>query len=164
MPQQRKNKFLVFIVCTLLFSCSKKPYFEEYIKVDSTGWHTDSVGSFTIDIQDTNSSYIVYFNLRANDSYGYSNLYLFREIIREDHLEYRDTAQLTLADEYGKWLGKGIGELKTFSRIYRAQPLRFNAKGTYTFTFEQAMRDELLMGIEDIGLTLYREENGKEKD
>ena len=41
-------------------------------------------------------------------AYPYSNLWL--EITyRGDHKVYRDTVNLTLADVYGRWIGKGFG-------------------------------------------------------
>ena len=148
----------------LVVACEPGPMYENYLLVESVGWHQDSTASFQVEITDTNAPYMVIFNLRANDAYPYSNLYLFREIRSEEGLEYRDTAEVTLADAYGRWLGEGIGELKTYSRPYRAQPLRFNRKGTYTFTFTQAMRTAQLPGVEAVGLTLYKEENGKEEN
>jgi gliding motility-associated lipoprotein GldH len=136
--------------------------YESYLDVNSKGWHQDSTASFEVTIDDTTAAYMVIFNLRANDDYPYSNLYLFREIQSETVLEYQDTAAVKLADEYGRWLGDGLGELKTFSRAYRAQPLRFNRRGTYTFSFTHAMRVEVLKGVEDVGLTLYKKEDGKD--
>lgn len=156
-----KLLFLPFAVSLLLCSCQQKPYYENYLKVSEQGWHQDSAAIFEVEISDTTSSYAVIFNLRANGSYPYSNLYLFRTVSSEEGLEYQDTAQVILADQYGKWLGEGIGELKTFSRPFRAQALRFNRSGNYTFKFVQAMRDEYLRGVEDVGLTLYKEKDGE---
>lgn len=136
--------------------------YEKYLSVNTKGWYADSTAKFEVTIEDTTVPYLVVFNLRANDNYPYSNLYLFREIKSEGRLEYQDTALVTLADQYGRWLGDGLGELKTFSRPYRAQPLRFNRKGNYTFSFTHAMRNEVLQGVEDVGLTLYKKENGKD--
>jgi len=122
------------------------------------------VARFEVEIEDTMSFYAVFFNLRANNNYPNSNLYLFRTIYSEEGIEYRDTANLTLADPYGRWLGEGVGDLKTFQRIYRKQPLRFAKPGTYTFEFVQAMRIDPLQGVEDIGLSIYKQGNGEEEN
>lgn len=151
--------WLVPTAVLFISACSERPYFEQYLPVSKQGWHLDSAASFEVEIKDTTSTYAVLFNLRANDAYPYSNIYLFRSVFSDDGLEYQDTAQVILADAYGKWLGDGIGELKTFTRPFRAQPLRFNRRGTYTFKFVQGMRDTLLTGVEDVGLTIYKEEN-----
>lgn len=153
--------WLVLIAVVFTTACSEKPFYEKYLPVSQQGWQLDSAAIFEVDIQDTTSTYAVLFNLRANDAYPYRNIYLFRSVWSEDGLEYQDTAKVILADAYGKWLGEGIGELKTFTRPFRAQPLRFNKRGTYTFKFVQGMRDTLLPGVEDVGLTIYKEEYGE---
>jgi len=145
-----------------LSSCDEPPYFEEYLKVGESGWLADSSASFQVEIEDTSSAYALVFNLRANDDYPYSNLYLFRKILSAESTEYADTAQIFLADAYGRWLGDGIGELKTFQRPYRRVPLSFRKKGVYTFEFSQAMRTQALTGVEEVGLTIYKIENGQD--
>ena len=153
---------LIIAAAFNLSSCDERPYFEEYLKVDKNGWIADSSAQFQVQIDDTSSAYALVFNLRANDNYPYSNLYLFRKILSEESTEYADTAQLFLADAYGRWLGDGIGELKTFQRAYRREPLSFRKKGIYTFEFRQAMRTDALSGVEEVGLTVYKIEDGKD--
>ncbi len=154
---------LLISITVFLSSCEESPYFEEYLSVDENGWLADSSARFQVKIEDTSSAYALIFNLRANDNYPYSNLYLFRKISSEENTEYADTAQIFLADAYGRWLGDGIGELKTFQRPYRREPLSFRQKGIYTFEFRQAMREKALAGVEEVGLTIYKIEDGQNK-
>lgn len=160
----RKAKVYLFalLLGLSLVACEETPYYESYLPVNEAGWYADSAARFEVTIEDTLSYYLIYFNLRANNDYPKANLYLFRSIYSDGNLEYRDTANLTLADPYGRWLGDGIGELKTFQRVYRREPLRFSKAGTYTFEFVQAMREDPIIGIEDLGLTIYKQENGPE--
>lgn len=153
----------LLLLSIALSGCQEQPYYEQYQEVAPSGWHKDSVKSFAVEIEDTTATYAVIFNLRANSQYPYSNLYLFRNIGSEAGKEYADTANLTLANAYGEWLGTGVGDLKTFSRPFRAQPLRFNRRGTFRFNFTQAMRRDTLPGVEDVGLTLYKQENGAQE-
>ena len=154
---------LVALLVLLGTSCKQSPVYEEYLQVGEEGWHQDSTAEFKVEIEDTTNPYVVQFNLRANDNYPYANLYLFREVSSAADLEYRDTAQIILADRYGEWLGEGIGDLKTFRRPFRNQPLRFNEPGAYTFSFTQAMRKDQLEGIKSVGLTIYPYTNEFEK-
>jgi len=162
--RQAKSIFLLPLLLLFFSSCGEEPFYEEYISVNDAGWIADSIASFELEVDDTVSAYRVVLTFRANNDYPHSNLYLFREILSEDGLEYRDTANFILADPYGKWLGDGMGELKTFARLFRRQPLRFNKKGTYRFRLEQAMRVDTLKGIKDIGISIYKEANGKEEN
>lgn len=145
-------------------ACKERPFYETFAPVNKAGWYTDSIASFEFEVEDTLSSYRVFLNFRANNDYPYSNLYLFRRIYSEQGLEYSDTANLIMADAYGKWLGEGLGELKTFKRVFRRQPLRFTHTGTYRFEIVQAMREDPLIGVEDIGISIYKELDGKAED
>ncbi len=148
----------------LISSCGERPYYESYLEVKEGTWYADSLASFEVEIEDTLSSYPILVNLRANDKYPYANLFLFRKIYSEEGLEYSDTVEFKMADAYGRWLGEGVGELKTFTRVYRKEPLRFNRAGTYRFEFIQAMRMDPLPGIEDVGLTIYKNTYGEEEN
>jgi gliding motility-associated lipoprotein GldH len=68
----------------------------------------------------------------------------------------RDTAELTLADYDGRWLGSGMGSVK-FSHFLFQKDVRFKQAGTYRFVFEQAMRVNELNGINDIGLRIEKQ-------
>lgn len=161
---KKASIFLALIGLFSLSSCEETPFYEEYLAIDGSTWQVDSVARFEIEIEDTLSTYPIVLNIRANDDYPYANLYLFRKIYSEDGLEYSDTAEFKMADAYGRWLGVGIGELKTFKRVYRREPLRFNRPGTYRFEFVQAMRTDPLPGIEDFGLTIFKNEYGEAKE
>ena len=61
-----------------------------------------------------------------------------------------------LAEPSGKWLGKGISNVRDCQVLLR-RGLRFPQKGNYVFEFEQAMREKELAGIMDIGLRIVKE-------
>jgi len=148
--------FLALLILGVCCACEEAPFYEEYIAVNGNAWHADSTASFKVNIDDTSSAYTIFLNLRNNSQYPYSNIFLFREIASERGLEYGDTAEYFLADQYGKWTGRGLGELKTNTWPYKSRELYFNKTGTYTFSIRQAMRTEQLKGIEDIGISIYK--------
>lgn len=165
MISRRAKHFLsVLILLVSLWACQEKPYYEAYQSLNEEGWHSDSLASFELEVEDTLSAYRIVLNFRANNSYPYSNLYLFRNIYADEQLEYRDTVNFILADPYGKWLGDGLGDLKSFERLYRRQPLRFKKKGSYRFELEQAMREDPLPGIKDIGISIYKVKDGQKEN
>lgn len=135
-------------------SCTDDSVYDGFITHPKEGWHQESVIAFEVDIQDTNTRYEITLTIRNNNDYPYSNLFLFRQIQTKAGVEFYDTAQYLLADKYGNWLGKGVGAIKTSEFMYKNQALRFAKMGTYTFTLQQGMRDQLLVGIEDVGLRL----------
>ncbi len=164
MPRIWAPLMLLFLLGLGLSSCEEQPFYEAYLEIEKGAWQADSIARFEVEIADTLSSYPIVINIRANDDYPYSNLFLFRKIYSEDGLEYSDTAEFKMADPYGRWLGEGVGELKTFKRVYRREPLRFRRAGAYRFEFVQAMRQDPLPGIEDIGLTIYKRADGETEE
>lgn len=137
-------------------SCTNPAFYDEFVSIPANGWSADSILEFNIELEDTSSFYWVEFSVRNNSDYPFSNLFLFREVLSDKGLEYRDTAEYFLADQYGKWLGTGAGELKTSDFSYRRQGLKFKRAGIYTFRFQHAMRVDVLEGIEDFGLRVYQ--------
>jgi gliding motility-associated lipoprotein GldH len=63
--------------------------------------------------------------------------------------------KIGIADERGKWLGNGLGSRFDNSLLWQKN-VRFPRTGVYTFEYEQGMRDEPLLGIDDIGLRIEK--------
>lgn len=152
-----KQVVFLFAALCMLVACGPSPEYDEYVEIPEEGWHQDSTVQFTVNISDASARYYVELSLRNNADYPKRNIWLFRSISSPKGLEYQDTAQYFLADEYGVWTGKGLGELKNSDFPYRRQAIQFKEKGKYTFNFTQAMRIQKLQGIEDIGLRIYKQ-------
>ena len=63
--------------------------------------------------------------------------------------------EFKLAEADGKWLGSGLGDIYS-NQMKMMQSLKFPRKGVYSFTIEQNMRDNPLVGIEDVGVKIVR--------
>ena len=150
-----KIKYSLFfiVVCLALFSCDADKIYENNVAVPTTGWRGAEPARFEVDITDTESPCNIYINVRNNQNYKYRNLWLFFEIHSPSGAVERDTIEIILADHRGKWLGHGLGS-KFDSRIFLRRNMRFAVAGKYIFNYEQAMRDEPLTGIDDIGLRI----------
>jgi len=123
------------------------------------GWHKDSVLHYPVNIDDSISPYEILIVVRNTTEYPYQNLWLFVDEYEEDVCIHRDTIEAMLADEYGRWLGKG-------SRRYELPLLysgshRFTRTGNHTFTIQQGMRVDCLTGITEVGLVI-KKNNGQE--
>ena len=67
-------------------------------------------------------------------------------------LLHRDTIEAMMADDYGRWFGKGINRYE-LPLLYDAHR-RFEHTGEYTFAIRQGMRTEWLKGITDVGVVV----------
>ena len=144
--------FVVLFLFVLVVACNG-PVYESYEKIDPSGWHQDSTAKFQFEISDSIQAYNLFIDVRNQGSYEYSNLWLFLNILAPDSTLMRDTLNITLAKPDGAWLGKGTGGIYELQYPYR-QNILFPFTGTYEIEIEQAMRDEPLSGVQNIGIKI----------
>jgi gliding motility-associated lipoprotein GldH len=148
---------LFFSVCSLLilFSCDPSRVYEKNIKIPDGIWDKDHKVSFEVFIDDTASAHNLYVNVRNTSLYPFSNLYLFIETTAPSGHAIRDTFEVILADDRGKWLGSGLGDIWDLQQIYKRN-VRFAQRGYYSFQYQQAMRMDKLPFVLDTGLRIER--------
>lgn len=144
---------LVFSGVVFLYACDANRFYDQSLDLPASGWHQDSIAGFTVHVEDTTKPYNFYITLRNNDEYPYRNFYLFLSTRLPNNNLTRDTIELILADKEGKWLGKGFGAIKD-NQIQIRQNLVFPISGPYHFRIQQAMRQETLKGILDVGIRI----------
>jgi gliding motility-associated lipoprotein GldH len=66
-----------------------------------------------------------------------------------------DTLQYDLADEQGRWYGRGFGDIHELKLPFR-QNVFFPKKGTYHFKIQHGMRTGDLKGVYDIGVRVEK--------
>ncbi len=155
-----KNKFSVLLVyCLIMLSCDSNRVFDEYQSV-ANQWHKDSVMSFNMIAPDTISHYNLFVNLRNNDAYKYSNLFLVVELNYPNGKTIKDTLEYRMAAPDGTFLGTGFSDVKENKLWYKGfeDPFVFEEQGTYTVNIQHAMRANgevngvvNLEGVTDVG-------------
>jgi gliding motility-associated lipoprotein GldH len=148
--------FLLVACFFWLVACRDGVVYHRYQEIGKTFWGKDEVYYFTFRIEDTATPYDVMFEIRNDNLYPYQNLWVFCHETSSSAplLQNTDTLECILADEFGKWHGKGI-VLHQLSFPIRTG-YRFPVQGEYTFAFRQAMRNDSLRGIQEIGLSVKR--------
>lgn len=155
---QNKTLFIApayMLFFLLLFACNSGVVFEKNKSIDAEGWYYEDVVSFSHSFKDTTQLYDIFLNVRNNNEYPYRNFIVFFETEFPDGRIFRDTIEAVLADRAGNWTGKGFGNIKTNSYHFRRN-VWFPLEGEYFFRIEQAMREEYLKGITDIGIRIER--------
>lgn len=152
-----KTIALISSVLAVLTSCDNRLYFEQNYTMRGEEWHRDSLLKFDVPITDTLQPYNILFNNRITGQYPYSNMYLFITIAAPDKSHQMDTLECILADQRGKWLGSGFGNVWT-NNVYYKRNVRFPNSGNYTFYIEQAMRVEKLPHVLSAGLRVEKVE------
>ncbi len=150
----------LLLATIVLVSCGRSSVYDQSLEIGEAGWHEDSIMVFDdVVISDTVSPFNFYINLRHSEDYRYSNFYLFLNTKLPNGHTSRDTIELILADNTGKWYGKGFGHIKD-NRVLVREGLVFPLKGKYKFSIEQAMRedDQVLEEVKNVGIRI---ESGK---
>lgn len=148
---------LIIFSLFLIISCDPGRVYEKNIKIPDGVWEYNNPVLFEVAISDTITSYNLYINVRNSGMYPMQNLYMFITTTAPSGHSVKDTIQIMLADNKGKWLGKGLGDIWDLQRPYKKN-VRFAQTGKYMFKFEQAMRVEKLPFILDVGLRIEQAE------
>ena len=139
----------------LFAACDKQQVYEEFSTIPGQTWSSNNTLHFNVNITDTLQAQNVLISVRNTGKYEYSNLYLFVTTHSPQGNLVRDTVEITLADERGKWMGKGAASIFTLYYPYKTN-IRFPVRGIYTFDVEQAMWIKELKNISDIGLRIEK--------
>ncbi|HXC05692.1 MAG TPA: gliding motility lipoprotein GldH, partial [Bacteroidia bacterium] len=136
-----------------LTSCDRNRVFEKNEEIKDYVWDVKDIKKFDVTITDTLTPHNFYINVRNADGYQYSNLYLFVKTIFPNGKFARDTLECVLANEEGRWLGKGLGDIWDNQILFK-RGKRFPLKGNYSFLIEQGMRQPKLPMIMDVGMRI----------
>lgn len=91
-------------------------------------------------------------SLRHSDAYEYSNIWLELSYPLNDSVVRRDTFNLLLADDFGRWYGRGSGpSLQITDTLYPKFTLRRGSE----LTLRHIMRVDTLPNIEQAGIVFY---------
>ena len=145
-----------------LTACGSEVLFAGSKPLDAAiGWASDDVAKFDWQVSDTLQRLDFFIDLRHNQDYPFTNLYLFVDYTFPNGLARRDTISCELADDRGRWFGSGIGNLIEH-RIGFRQNTGFPLKGDYTVKIAHGMRVDPLPGMLDVGFRLEPTSIGKE--
>lgn len=145
---------LIATVALLLSACDNAVYLD-CKELPHSEWAKDSVCVFEFPITETQNTYQIQLIVRNNDNYPNQNLWLFIDQTTPNGTCTKDTTQLFLADEFGRWTGSGAGSLFENVFIYR-EHITYKTPGTYKIAVKQAMRYETLDGISDFGVKIIK--------
>lgn len=146
-------------------SCdSDRTVYDMYTTLESSTWKTEQPVAFRFSITDTVSRNNLFINIRNNNTYAFSNLYIITHLDFPDGRKVVDTLQYAMTDSEGNFLGSGFSEIKENKLFYKEQKV-FPVSGVYSVSIWQAMRKngeieqiKELKGISDIGLSIEKTE------
>lgn len=152
--------FLVLIITTI--SCKQKVVFNQFEPIEKGKWANGQVVAIDIPMQDTIAHYNLFINLRNNNDYAYSNLFLIARMTFPDNKQVTDTLEYEMTDAKGNFLGSGFSDIKE-NKLFYKEKIRFSKAGKYLFEVKHAMRKrneiigiDPLEGITDVGISIEK--------
>ncbi len=146
---------IMFLILLTGTGCSNNVTFTDSVAFRDETWKLDNVVEFKPEIADSSTIHNIFFTIRTGSAYPYRNIWLFVNTISPSGKSITDTLQYMLADEKGKWTGRGFGDIKELNLPFRAG-VYFPEKGTYHFSIRHGMRIGDLKGVYDLGLRIEK--------
>lgn len=160
-----RNSLWCLVIISLFFSaCDANRVFDEYQSVPKN-WNKNNVISFTYQPQDTLKPQNLFVNLRNNNDYKFSNLFLLVEMNYPNGTVTKDTLEYEMTKPNGEFLGTGFSDVKE-NKLWFKENFVFENSGEYQIKVQQAMRKngsvkgvENLEGITDVGFRVETIQN-----
>lgn len=147
------------LLALMAVACGESATFQESKMLPKEGWAKYDAVSFDYMNSDTVGKYTILVDIRNDKDYPYQNFWLFVHSISPDSVEFSDTLNCVLADNYGKWVGRSSGSMYHLPvEFIHSTP--FKKMGKYHFDLVQGMRKDTLPGISEIGIRIVK--NGEE--
>ena len=147
----------LFVLCVTLFSCQEIDLFEKNIPIPDMRWDNNFNSKGSFEIKDTTSTYNVYLVLRHTDAYLYNNIWLNvgLQLPGQDAMQYQKI-NIILGNDAQGWNGVGMNDIWEVRKLLSGKPKRFIKAGQYNFSIAQLMRDNPLLQIISIGMSVQK--------
>ncbi len=152
----------VCMASVVLASCNDNLVYSDFRPIKNGKWQMDTPVNFEFSELDSTANYNMFINVRNDETYPFSNLFLITEFEYPDGNTIKDTLEYKMAQPTGEWLGKGVGSVKE-NKLWYKENIVFSQSGVYKVNVFHAMRkngevDGLheLDGITDVGLEIEK--------
>lgn len=142
-----------FLLLLLVVGCDSNRVYEENKDIPDAIWRLNDIPKFEFEIENTNQSYGLHFNIRSTLSYPFQNIYVqynlrdsMNNILKTELKEFHIFDVKT-----GEPQGDGVGDLFD-NRFLILEDYNFDSPGRYSMDFQQFMRLDSLPMVVSVGL------------
>ena len=149
------NKHTIFglILLSFIFSgCNKGRVFHEVKKFDDFKWHKSEKIYFEVIIDQNNSEYDLFLNLRYIEGFPYKFLNLEIDITDPDEKTKTNISSIQIISNKKKYIGDGAGSY--WDLDYQLPEYEFIESGKYKITITHVMDENVLNWINEVGLSV----------
>ncbi len=149
--------FLLFIVSAFSACDRQQTVYHAFQSIPEEGWKRQDTLFFNAIVPDSQTYYKLTIEIRNRNIYPYQNINL--SVCCEGPEGQKpqvDTLEAVLADKEGIWTGNGWGGL--YQSAFSAGSIKIEKSGDYLFKVAYTLPDDILPGINDIGIKLQQSE------
>ena len=157
-----RSLFSSLVAFFVLISCDTNVVKSEYRSLNGGVWNKDDVLQFSFTEMDTVQEHDIFINVRNENTFPYSNLFLIASLISPEGKVIKDTLEYSMAKPDGTWMGKGSGSIKE-NKLWYKENIVFPSSGVYKIEVSHAMRKNgnvsgimSLEGITDVGIEVTK--------
>ncbi len=154
--------WIALVGVVFMVSCDDSIVKSDFKATTNGSWNRDSIVEFNFSGLDTLQSHQMFINIRNDNTFPYSNLFLIAALEYPNGDTVTDTLEYLMAQPDGTWLGKGHGSIKE-NKLWYKENIVFPSSGVYTLRLSHAMRkngnvegDVNLEGITDVGFEIVK--------
>lgn len=159
----KRNKIIpISLIILCLISCDSKRIYDSYVSISNQSWEKENTISFSFTVRDTIEQRNLFINIRNNNSFAFSNLFLITELNFPNGKKIVDTLEYEMTDVSGRFLGSGLTEIKE-NKLFYKENVVFPNLGDYNLSISQAMRKngetagiKALDGITEVGFRIEK--------
>jgi len=158
----KSNYILIVLLAFSIISCDSKRDYDSFFSISNSSWERENVVNFNFEIKDTINKKDLFLNIRNNQKYSYSNLFLITSLNFPNGKKIVDTLEYEMTDNTGRFLGSGFTGIKE-NKLFYKENVVFPISGAYSVNVSQAMRKngnvegiESLIGITEVGFRIEK--------
>ena len=146
-------------VVLVFVSCDSNGVYDQYTSINNS-WAMEDTIAFSFDKPSSSETHDLFVNIRNDNRYPFSNLFLVVEMNFPNGKAIVDTLEYDMAKPNGEWLGKGFTDIKE-SKLWYKEGVVFPEEGKYEVNISHLMRKngqeqgvKDLPGITDVGFRI----------
>lgn len=147
-----RNVYIVLVLALVLASCTKQVFYEKSYSFPDNTWNLKVKPVFKVEIKDTSKFYDFTITLRTTTDYAFNNCWLYLNSKTPNKIRAREPFEIKITNEDGTWRGNKSGTI--VENMLQFKRRKFNIPGTYYFKLEQAVIQEDLNEVLDVGIRM----------
>lgn len=154
-----KNISLIIVaaIVMLLTSCHYPGYLEQQKAIPKFEWSSNFKPLFDFEVKDTNSLYNIFIVVRHFDTYHFNNMWINLTSVAPGDTAISQKINVKLGDNK-RWLGSEMDDIVEHRILVTKSPIKLQ-KGNYMFVLQNAMREDPLLGVLNVGVRVEKAED-----